>query len=168
MQTLLRRLTDTIADSTSLLALATAILLIVLYPTTGSLWLLIACIPYTILGAIGIYTKQRDLRQVITSEPHIDENPTSIGAMADSMTVTVDGLVRATHAINDVTAQQSTSAQEQVEVIGNANTMLDQFLDLSERISEQVRYITQSSQTAADISETGQHALHQTLDSMRD
>jgi methyl-accepting chemotaxis protein len=84
------------------------------------------------------------------------------------MGVTVDGLVRASHAINDVTMQQVESAQEQAEVIGKTNDLLDTFLQLSEQISEQTRGVQKTAQEAADISETGQEAIQQTLNSMDD
>jgi len=173
MRNLLNRLTENIADSTSLLAIVTAILLIVLYASTGSMILLFAFIPYTMLGAAGIYSKQRELanEKLKTTEAILTTREVSVNNLKDittSMSVTVDGLVRATHAINDVTAQQSTSAQEQVEVIGSTNTMLDTFLELSSQISEQARQITRSSQEAADISEQGQQALEQTFQSMKD
>ncbi|MGJ3237432.1 MAG: methyl-accepting chemotaxis protein [Anaerolineae bacterium] len=177
MRNLLFYLTDHIADSTSLLAIVTALLLIVLYASSGLMILLLAFVPYTVLGAVGIYQHQR--QQKIPDDTTSTDAETSsftktmipmrdLESITTSMSVTVDGLVRATHAINDVTAQQSDSAQEQVEVIGKTNTLLDTFLDLSENISEQARQITQSSQQAADISEQGQQALEQTLQSMTD
>lgn len=173
MRNILNHLTDNIADSTSLLAIVTAFLLIALYASTGSLLLLIAFLPYTLLGAAGIYSKQREQAEekLKTEEAILTTRQVSVNNLKDittSMSVTVDGLVRATHAINDVTAQQSTSAQEQVEVIGSTNTMLDTFLELSSQISDQARQITRSSQEAAEISEQGQQALEQTFQSMKD
>ncbi len=163
-----RRLTK-IIDTTSLLAIATALLLLMLFASIGHPLILVASIPYGILAIAGIYTQQQ---QVVMKENE-DMLKTQIPAekievISNSMSVTVDGLVRASQAINDVTQQQSSSAQEQAEVIGSANTMLDTFLNLSEKISEQVRQITQASQQAADISEDGQQALEQTLQSMTD
>ncbi|MGB7338759.1 MAG: methyl-accepting chemotaxis protein [Phototrophicaceae bacterium] len=172
MRNLLSRLIDNVADSTSLLAIATALLLIIFYANTANVLLLAAFIPYTILGAVGIYTKQQALNAAKQEQSShkigYDDEATNLESIETSMNVTVDGLVRATHAINDVTIQQSSSAQEQVEVIGTTNTMLDTFLELSEQISAQVRQITQSAQAATEISDNGQQALEQTLYSMTD
>lgn len=169
---LLKQVTENFADSTSLLAIITAVLLIILYANTGYPLLLFAFMPYTLLGAVGIYSKRIQLIKANTDTQEMMDTtvlPTSnLRSITIGMDVTVDGLVRATHAINDVTIQQSSSAQEQVEVIGNTNVMLDTFLELSEEISEQAREITRSSQEAADISENGQQALEQTLHSMND
>ncbi|GAB5491643.1 MAG: hypothetical protein Phog2KO_18580 [Phototrophicaceae bacterium] len=169
MQTLFRRLISYI-DTTSLLAIATAFLLIMLYATIGHPLLFLAFIPYVILGAVGIYHHQI-LNSVSETEEHITTTQLPIEEFElinNSMNVTVHGLIRASEAINDVTQKQSLSAQEQADVIGNANKHLDTFLGLSEQISEQVRQITQASQQAADISEDGQRALEQTLQSMTD
>lgn len=169
---LIKQLTENFADSTSLLAIVTALLFVVLYANIGHPLLLFAFIPYTFLGAVGIYSKQNEIAKAKSStEEKMDTTllPTSnLRSITTGMGVTVDGLVRATHAINDVTSQQSTNAQEQVEVIGDTNLMLDTFLELSEQISEQAREITRSSQEAADISENGQQAIEQTLQSMED
>jgi methyl-accepting chemotaxis protein len=174
MRNLLKYLTDNFADSTSILAIATALLLIVLYAGIGNSLLLAAFLPYTILGAVGIFSYQQRL-EAIEKSRLMDETPTvtplpksNMDLITTRMGVTVDGLVRATHAINDVTMQQASSAQEQAEVIGTTNSMLDGFLALSEKISEQARSISQTAQQAADISETGQHALEDTLNSMTD
>lgn len=159
-----------IADPTSILAIATALLLLMLFASIGHPLLFVAVIPYALLGAVGIYTHQKQLSsndiELTLSSTQLPVE--KIEVINNSMSVTVDGLVRASQAINDVTLQQSESAQEQAEVIGNANKMLDIFLDLSEKISEQVRQITQAAQQAADISEDGQRALEQTLQSMTD
>lgn len=174
MRNSFNNLKNNFADSTSLVALATAILLIVLYALIGHILLLLAFIPYTVLAAVGIFSYQQGLSnedknkafdEVKTNSPIARTN---IETLASRMTVTVDGLVRASQAINDVTIQQSSSAQEQAEVIGTTNTLLDKFLTLSEQISEQARSISQTSQMAADISENGQHALADTLSSMDD
>jgi methyl-accepting chemotaxis protein len=80
--------------------------------------------------------------------------------------VTVDGLVRAAQAINDVTEQQSDGATEQADMIRMTNKMLNDFLRLSEEISEQTRRMTQAAQETAEISEQGQVAIRQAIESM--
>lgn len=82
--------------------------------------------------------------------------------------VTVDGLVRASYAINDVTSQQSESAAEQAGVISLTNTHIDDFLNLSERISTQVRSVTQTAEQAVSIAQNGQETLQQSIQSMDD
>ncbi|MEL6309924.1 MAG: methyl-accepting chemotaxis protein, partial [Chloroflexota bacterium] len=167
-------LTENIADSTSLLALVTALLLFVLYALSGNVLLLIAGAFYVVLAGVGIYRHQQAKTNKPKSDGLVDNDEddtnsqNTIRTITTSMGVTVDGLVRATHAINEVTSQQSSSAKEQVDVIGNANEKLDAFLVLSNEISAQARAIARVSQEAADISETGQQALQQTLESMED
>jgi methyl-accepting chemotaxis protein len=169
----LRQFTNRFADSTSILALITAFLLIGLYAATRYPLLLISALFYALLGAVGVYSHQ--MKQAGKAGRHTDDTLgiTTTAIPADSLTaittrmgVTVDGLVRASQAINEVTGNQSLSAEEQANMIGSTNEMLDKFLELSEQISEQARTITQSAQQAATISETGQQALSQSLHRM--
>jgi methyl-accepting chemotaxis protein len=165
-------ITRNFADSTSVLALITTMALIGLYMLIGDPLLIIASIPYAFLAVIGIFNYQRKLAEIEKSKS-LDTATTAIPQVQfDSMTtrmgVTVDGLVRASHAINDVTKQQVESAQEQAEVLGTTNELLDSFLTLSEQISQQVRGVQRTAQEAADISENGQEAIHQTLQKMDD
>jgi methyl-accepting chemotaxis protein len=164
------------ADRTTILALITAFLLVGLYAATGYVLLLVSVLPYALLGAVGVYSHQMQ-RQRERDESREVENKMmtntaipmdSLAAIATRMGVTVDGLVRATQAINEVTTNQSHSAEEQASMIGSTNDMLDKFIEFSEQISQQARTITQSAQQAAEISENGQHALEQSLHSMGD
>lgn len=82
--------------------------------------------------------------------------------------VTADGLARATQAMNDVTAQQSTGAAQQVEIIGDANELLENFLKSSEEIREQARSVTLMAGHTAQFSENGQAAIQQAIAGMRD
>lgn len=172
MQNLFYQVRQTIGDNTTLLALITAIVMLVLYVGIRQAILLIICIPYSIIAAIGIYKHYTDVMVDDESTEdllsHTNIPTAHLNTITTSMSVTVDGLVRASHAINDVTAQQSSSATEQVEVISQANIMLETFLELSESVSEQVRAITQVAQETAEISEDGQVSLEQTLYSMHD
>ncbi len=161
------------ADSTSLLALLTALLFVGLYAIIGHPLLWMAIVPYGVLGAVGIYTHQRALttgsNEIETAPPTATELPQeTITAITTRMGVTVDGLVRASHAIDEVTQQQSTQAKEQSTVIRSANSMLDSFLQLSEQISTDARHVSQRAQTATDISATGRTAIQQSLASMSD
>lgn len=84
------------------------------------------------------------------------------------MHVTVDGLVRSVQAINEATQQQSSSAGEQSDVISVTNNLLDDFLKLSERISEQALNVTKTAQETAEISGQGQEAITQAIVGMDD
>ena len=164
------------ADSTSLFALATAIIFIALYGIIQHNALLLMSILYALIGAIGIYWHQRKLTRpsaissndTETSTPITNIPEETISKIATHLGVTVDGLVRASHAINDVTQQQSDSAREQASMTTQANQLLDTFLTLSEQISKQVRQVTQTAQEASDISESGQHAIAESLSAMQD
>lgn len=161
--------TENFADTTSLLALVTAVVLIVLYLIIGDSLLMMAFILYIFLAGIGIFNHQRKLAQL--REQHMTTTTipqAEFETITTRMGVTVDGLVRASRAINDVTSLQVSSAQEQAEVIGRTNDSLDIFLALSEQISEQARGVQQTTQQASDISENGQDAIQQTLHSMND
>lgn len=174
MQKSARHRLFTLIDPTSLLALLTAVLFVVLYAIQQLNLLLVMVIPYAILAAFGIYrlrragdhpnTVERDHQA--TTETNTPTEDLSL--ITTRMGVTVDGLVRATQAINDVTLKQSTSAEEQASVITNANRMIDDFLALTERISEQARNVTRTAAQATEISENGQQAILQSIDSMQD
>lgn len=82
--------------------------------------------------------------------------------------VTVDGLVRATDAINQVTHQQLSGAEEQALTIESANQLLENFLQLSERIREQARSITLMAGHAAEFSQKGQTSINQAIRGMED
>ncbi len=86
--------------------------------------------------------------------------------IATRMAVTVDGLVRSIEAINDVTSQQTSGANEQARVIKLANMLLEDFLQLSERIMTEARAMTSAAQQAADISSSGQLTIQEAIDGM--
>jgi methyl-accepting chemotaxis protein len=74
--------------------------------------------------------------------------------------------VRAAQAINDVTEQQSEGANEQVDVLKLTNTMMDDFLKLSEQVNQQARAMTETSQQTSEVSEDGQTAIRQAITGM--
>jgi methyl-accepting chemotaxis protein len=82
--------------------------------------------------------------------------------------VTIDGLVRASQAINEVTAMQSESAREQAQVIQLANNLLEDYIMLTERINDQARQVTRTANQSASMSDSGQAAIEQTIASMDD
>lgn len=92
--------------------------------------------------------------------------PQDSGEVEMQMHVTVDGLVRSVQAINEATQQQSSSTGEQSSVIGLTNNLLDDFLTLSERISEQALNVTKTAQATEEISGQGQEAIAQAIEGM--
>ncbi|QPC84725.1 hypothetical protein G4Y79_10205 [Phototrophicus methaneseepsis] len=173
-------------DPTAWLALGTGILMVVLYAAFQEGILLLLAVPY---GALALYrlfwmkpaktaiqpTQSNTTSHDAHHDAPYDEYETNPGTetsltadLHTRMNVTVDGLVRATYAINDVTTQQASNADEQVQLIERANRMLDDFLQLGEHINEQVRSVTQTANEAADNSRSGQSAIGQTLQTMDD
>ncbi|MCS6836306.1 MAG: methyl-accepting chemotaxis protein [Anaerolineae bacterium] len=82
--------------------------------------------------------------------------------------VTMDGLARAAEAINDLVTRQTASAAEQSQVIQLTGQLIDEFLHMAERISQQARQVNQTAQQAVSASHQGQEALDQSLHSMQD
>lgn len=89
-----------------------------------------------------------------------------VAELSTRIHVTADGLVRAVQAINDVTSQQSSGASEQVDVIRLTNNLMDNFLRLSERITEQARTTTRTAEDAAKMSLDGQKATENAIQGM--
>jgi methyl-accepting chemotaxis protein len=82
--------------------------------------------------------------------------------------VTVDGLVRAIQAINAVMGQQAHATDEQANILSVTNQNLDDFIQLSERIQQQVVNINSIANEANDISQQGQQSISASLQSMED
>ena len=105
--------------------------------------------------------KKRTTQTVAVVKPEGDD-------VAMQMHVTVDGLVRSVQAINEATQQQSSSAGEQSDVIQLTNGLLDDFLTLSDRISNQALTVTKTAQQTEEISGQGQEAIAQAIVGMDD
>ncbi|MEO8612661.1 MAG: methyl-accepting chemotaxis protein, partial [Chloroflexota bacterium] len=90
--------------------------------------------------------------------------PFDVEQMVEQLSVTADSLAHAVKAINDVTTQQSIGASEQADLITRTNTLLSDFLELSERVQEQARALTGVAKQASETSESGQSAIHQAID----
>lgn len=151
-------------DSLTLLALLTILLLVGLFTILGQVVLLVATLPY--IGVVIYRLMMAPPKD--TEEPDDDTAQSRLQTLANRMTVTVDGLVRASQAINDVTEQQSRRAKEQAEVITMANQLLDEFHQLSERISNRAHGVTQVAEQATTISENGREAIQQSIHTMGD
>ena len=89
--------------------------------------------------------------------------PFDVEQMVEQLSVTADSLAHAVKAINDVTTQQSIGASEQADLITRTNTLLSDFLELSERVQEQARALTGVAKQATDTSESGQAAIRQAI-----
>lgn len=170
----------------SLQALFTAGVLLAVYLLIQHPLLLMVCIGYGLVGIYGWVTPQaqsdvsaapipgtthtppNSLPLTTLEMPGVSFSQETIEMMATRVGVTVDGLVRATYAMNAVTTEQSNSAEEQAAVIQVTNRLLDEFLQLSERISQQARSITQAADQSAEISDVGQNAMEQSIKSMDD
>lgn len=148
------------------LSIVTVIVLLGLYAVTLSGATLIFALIY---GAFAVYQTVRYRQAGSTEQPlKITAKPTTgeQGEMSMHVGATVDGLVRATVAINDVTVQQVASATEQAEVMRETNSLMDDFLRLSQRINEQARNISREADESAEISDVGQSAIQQSIESM--
>jgi methyl-accepting chemotaxis protein len=88
--------------------------------------------------------------------------------LAMKLHVTADGLVRAAQAINAVTVQQASGASDQAEIISRTNTLLGEFVDVSEQIQEQVHGTAQIAKQAVNVSKSGQAAIQQTIEGMNE
>lgn len=156
-------------DPMSLLALLTAVVLIALYGVNSRLLTLVVALPYAALGAVGLYVYQSravdKAEQPSEAEPESDQD---LALITTRMGNAVDGLLRATNAINEVTHSQASSTEEQATVVTSANELLDDFLSMSERINEQARRVTYTAAETSDISNTGQQAIQQSIASMDD
>ncbi len=86
-----------------------------------------------------------------------------LSELATRMMVTVDGLVRAAAAITEVTGQQSSGADEQANVISLTNTLMEDFLKLSEHINERAITVTETAQQAAQMSQVGQVSIREAI-----
>jgi methyl-accepting chemotaxis protein len=89
-----------------------------------------------------------------------------MGHITTQLRVTSDGLSRATQAINEVTQQLASGANEQAEATGITNQRLDTFLKLSDEIKEQARSVTLMAGQTAEFSSKGQTAILQAIDGM--
>lgn len=148
------------------LAVGTIILLVVLYVVLQSPLLLLATIPYFVVAWYGLRRKQpaQDVAQdTVSGGDVVPDVPVSM-----HMTATVDGLVRASHAINDVTVTQSGNAEEQSEIVRKTNSLLEEFLHLSQEVNTQARNINRDAEQSAALSDEGQNAISQSIESMDD
>lgn len=77
-------------------------------------------------------------------------------------------VIEAAHTISQTAAQQAAGLREQADLIGRTNALLTDFLELSERVRDQARDLTQTAKQAAEGSEHGQAAIQQAIASMNE
>jgi hypothetical protein len=90
------------------------------------------------------------------------------GVVADRVQFTVDGMVKASQAIREMTTQQMNNAGEQADVIRMTNGLLDNFLALAERANQYTRTMTRSAQESETLSQSGEAGLTLALTSMNE
>lgn len=117
-----------------------------------------------ILQVLALWGRQSTAVTAYTAGGHGGVMPFDVEQMVEQLSVTADSLAHAVKAINDVTTQQSIGASEQADLITRTNTLLSDFLELSERVQEQARSLTGVAKQATDTSESGQAAIRQAID----
>ena len=142
------------------LALGTAGVLVVLAILIQSVLPFIVAIAY--VGWWFFASEQSPTALIVATE---EQTPSDVSIQTN---VTIDGLVAASQAINEVTSTQAASAKEQVQVIQVANERLDDFISLTERINDKARQVTKVANQAATMSDSGQAAIGETISSMDD
>lgn len=173
----LRQTLRTIADSTSWLALLTSLVFAAFTVLLRHPLLLAASAVYAVYAVYRMWRFQalvqrlRKLPAPVMPEEDLEETripQRSLYALSSSVEITVDGLVRASDAITQVTNQQKDSAEEQTQIITSANQSLEQFLAFSERVQQQARDVTRTTREAAEISEQGRTVIVQSQHSIQD
>ncbi len=87
-------------------------------------------------------------------------------ALVTHIQFTVDGMIKSALAVNEVAAQQSSGATEQIELIELTTHQVDEFIEISKVAFERIRTLTKSAQEATETSLIGQMALDKALASM--
>ena len=129
-------------------------------------WLVLA-LAYAALGGLAwLWPESSETAHPQPVQPMNVDSPAHDGQVQHL--VTLDGLIRAAEAINDLVARQSSSATEQSQVIQLTGHLIDEFLQMAERVSQQARQVNQTAQQAVSASHQGQEALEQSLRSMQD
>ncbi|MBL8161214.1 MAG: hypothetical protein JNJ61_04455 [Anaerolineae bacterium] len=86
--------------------------------------------------------------------------------MIEQFRQAVERLAFSARSINDAAQQQSIGAREQADLIGRTNTLLTDFVELSQKVQEQTRSLSQLARQSAEHSESGQATIRQAIDSM--
>jgi len=160
---------EQMSNPVGMFALATAGVMLVLYAIILHPLLIAAAVLYGVLGGY-LWLRETPLPlSLVASRPDMPSYiplTTDLGMQQTQMSVTVDGLVRATYAMNSVASQQSSGAQEQVAVIKSANAMLEDFLAMAERVIQKARSVTQLAEQMVNGAHTGKQVMDQTILSM--
>ncbi|MFQ3658847.1 MAG: methyl-accepting chemotaxis protein [Anaerolineae bacterium] len=141
-------------------AYGAGVLMVLLAIVTTSVWPLITA------GLMAVWGWWVHAQAAPAQPAPAEALPPSDSAL--QMQTTIDGLVLASQAINEVTSTQAESAREQAEMIKLANARLEDFLMLTERITAQAQQVMQVANHAATMSESGQSAIAATITTMDD
>jgi methyl-accepting chemotaxis protein len=156
-------------STVNILLMSVAILAILLI-VTQHLAVLLAMIPYATLLLAHFTIPASPTTITLEAKPDEKMMTGEFAIMPNLVTVqnsvTVDGLVRASQAINEVTLMQSENAKEQADLIQNANQMLDDFLQLTEQITDKSRHVNRVANQSVEMSDGGSTAIHDTIESM--
>lgn len=161
---MLQTLTHFIRRYTNL-ALAAGIVLMLLFVIVEIAWptLIPGYIPpllAAIILGIGLAFRRK------MPMPRIAPFQVDMSQIIDQLHLSAHQLAESVKSINEVTAQQSAGAREQVDLIARTNALLNDFVDLSLRVQEQTRALTQVSRQSSESSESGQAAIHEAIESM--
>lgn len=165
----LRTLTNTYSPSTLIsitLAPSGLVLLLFLLVEDAPKGMVAIGLLLLVVGG-GILLLLQESETTASSTPSSQHpNSITIAPLATQLHGTAQGVINATQEINTVTAKQSRGADEQEEVIRMTTDMLDSFLELSVRVNEQVRGMTDTAEETSRISKNGQGAIVESITEM--
>lgn len=119
---------------------------------------------YPLVGAAlmaGALWLRRRIRPAVTRPFEVDSEQ-----LIEQFRQAVERLSRSARSISAAAQQQSSGAREQADLIGRTNTLLSDFLELSQKVQEQTRSLSQLARQSAERSESGQDTIRQAIESM--
>ncbi|MEL6148056.1 MAG: methyl-accepting chemotaxis protein [Chloroflexota bacterium] len=88
------------------------------------------------------------------------------GGLTQRLSITIAELAGAVSAINEVASTQSSGASEQVRVIAETNTILGEFIDLSEQVRSESQEVAQIADQTTAASNSGRAAIEESIAGM--
>ncbi|MEM6282750.1 MAG: methyl-accepting chemotaxis protein [Chloroflexota bacterium] len=88
------------------------------------------------------------------------------GMLSQRLSVTITELAGAVNAINEVANNQAQGASEQVRVIAETNTILGEFIDLSDQVREESHEVAQIADQTTAASNSGRAAIEESISGM--
>ncbi len=89
-----------------------------------------------------------------------------LNQMISQIDRTTNKLAQSAQSIREVVLQQAVGAEEQVDLLTRTRTLLGDFMELSIRIQEQSRVISQLARQTVETAAAGQGAIHETIEGM--